>query len=97
MFYNGFAGDVYSSGIAVSEDLRNWGKYESNPIFTVTRPESWESRIVDHQFCLPFEDRYYVWYSGANDISQHVGLAFLAASPVTSEKVEIHKGKNGSA
>ena len=77
LFFNGFDGDVYSSAIATSDDLVQWMKYEGNPIFTVDRPNSWESLIVDHQFCMPVGDKYYIWYSAADDVSQHIGLAFL--------------------
>jgi predicted GH43/DUF377 family glycosyl hydrolase len=78
LFYNGFDGDIYSAGIAISRNLIQWRKFAENPIVTVDRPSSWESRIVDHQFCLPFDGKYYVWYSAANDVTQHIGLAFLA-------------------
>lgn len=77
LFYCGYSGDIYSSAIATSNDLSNWRKYDGNPIFTVDRPKSWESLIVDHQFCLPVGDKYYVWYSAADDITQSIGLAFL--------------------
>ena len=78
MFYNGYDGDIYSSAVAISDDLIRWEKYEGNPTFTVDRPSSWESVIVDHQFCMPFRGKYTIWYSAADDVTQHIGLAFLA-------------------
>ncbi len=79
LFYNGYDGDIYSSAIATSDDLFHWRKYDGNPIFTVDRPVSWESRIVDHQFCMPVDDKYHIWYSAADDVTQSIGLAFLVA------------------
>ena len=81
MFYTADHSDMdgYSGGIAVSSDLRNWTKYMGNPILSPSSA-GWDSWFVDHQFCMPFDGKYWVWYSGEDHgTNQYIGVGFLAA------------------
>lgn len=61
-------------GLAESEDLLNWRKYERNPIFKVGK-NWWDVRHVSR--CCVFKEKgiYYLYYAGHDGQRERIGLA----------------------
>lgn len=61
-------------GIAESEDLINWKKYEKNPVFR-TGTNRWEKRHVSRCCVYKREGNYYLYYAGHDGQRERIGLA----------------------
>jgi len=64
MWYTGYVGgdnDPKSLGYATSNDGINWLRYPKNPIFS--------QRWTEDMFVMKFEDKYYMYAEGKNDVA----------------------------
>lgn len=76
-YYSGWDGNVWRTGIAVSEDGINWTKKSDNPILDV-RNDSWDSAyIVANGSAVVFQNKVYYFYQGteADTKTSAIGLA----------------------
>ncbi|MEM1997522.1 MAG: hypothetical protein QW113_03760 [Candidatus Bathyarchaeia archaeon] len=79
LYYSGFGADGrIRVGLAFSEDLKSWTKYEGNPILDVGLPKSWESNGVAFPAVVKGASDYRMIYCGYGFNSMQFGLATSA-------------------
>lgn len=54
----------WHAGIAVSEDLVHWRKYEKNPVFSRGEQGTWDEGAIWFTTVEKIEGTYYMWYEG---------------------------------
>ncbi len=64
LFYSGFDGKKFSTGLAFSEDLLNWRRYQHNPIFRPGTQGSWDSHGAILLNFFRAGDLFYAFYEG---------------------------------
>jgi predicted GH43/DUF377 family glycosyl hydrolase len=75
MYYCGYNGSVWQSGVAFSTDGIQWQKYSGNPILTVV-PGTWESMATNDPKVFHDGTQFIMFYNGHRSLSQcEVGLA----------------------
>ncbi len=74
LYYTGYNGSVWQTGVATSPDGIKWTKYSGNPILTV-RPGTWESVTSNDPKVYFTGSQYVMLYSGFNGTNYEIGLA----------------------
>ena len=86
-----YAGDDQSQdqpksfGLAFSQDLENWSRYDSNPVFTRGEPGSWDDRAIWFGTPYIYQGRIFMLYEGCQKpISHeaprsHIGIAEMVS------------------
>lgn len=74
MYYTGYDGTRWQTGLATSPDGTNWTKYSGNPILEV-RPGTWESVTSNAPKVYFNGSSYIMMYSGFDGINYNIGLA----------------------
>lgn len=70
MFYNAKNKEqrwIEQTGVAFSKDLKNWERYEKNPVLCVNK-ESWDERFVSDPYILKDGERWVNYYFGYGKI-----------------------------
>jgi predicted GH43/DUF377 family glycosyl hydrolase len=76
LYYSGFGVDgKIRIGLAFSEDLKSWVKYEGNPILDVDPLSSWESHGVAFPSVVKGTKEYRMIYCGYGPNSMQLGFA----------------------
>lgn len=75
-YYSGYNGEIWQTGLAVSNDGVNWEKYENNPILTIS-DQGWDSQyIAANGSAIVIDDMVYYYYQGSNEKGKaQIGLA----------------------
>lgn len=77
LFYNAKNQDkrwVEQTGVAFSTDLKEWSRYEHNPVLKVT-PDGWDSGFVSDPCVLQHNGEWVMYYFGYNYKQAQEGLA----------------------
>jgi predicted GH43/DUF377 family glycosyl hydrolase len=75
MYYCGYNGSTWQTGVATSQDAINWTKYSGNPVLTV-RPGTWEDIGANGAAVLYDGTQFLMFYTGHVSLTQaEVGLA----------------------
>lgn len=75
MYYDGYNGSIWQTGLATSVDGINWTKYAGNPILTV-RPGTWESIGCNAPKVFHDGNQFVMFYTGHYSLTQaEIGLA----------------------
>ncbi len=83
-----FLDDPCHFGLATSEDLIHWKKYDANPIFSTSAdPAAWDCTSIWYGTTEYLNGKYWMWYEACNQFRSHdipdflsvVGLAVLDA------------------
>jgi len=78
LYYDGYNGSVWQTGVATSFDGKTWIKYPGNPILTV-RPGTWEPMGCNDPKVFHDGTQFVMFYTGHYSLQQaEVGLAFSA-------------------
>ena len=74
LYYTGFNGTLYKSGLATSHDGIAWTRHDGNPILT---PESdtWESVSSNCPRVMVRDGIFYMFYAGFDGTTRQIGLA----------------------
>lgn len=65
---------IEQTGVAFSEDLKTWRRYEQNPVLRVT-PDAWDSGFVSDPCVLEDNGRWVMYYFGFNYKQAQEGIA----------------------
>jgi predicted GH43/DUF377 family glycosyl hydrolase len=66
-YYSGYNGEIWSTGLATSDNGIHWMKYEMNPILTPSK-KGWDSYyIAANGSSIVHENEIYMFYQGANN------------------------------
>jgi predicted GH43/DUF377 family glycosyl hydrolase len=75
LYYDGYNGSIWQTGVATSSDGMNWTKYPGNPILTV-RPGTWEAMGCNSAKVFNNGNQFVMLYTGHVSLTQaEVGLA----------------------
>ena len=67
----------WSIGLAFSNDLKNWTKFEKNPIISYSQLEpSWEGHFIFDPTVYYGENKFQMLYAGYNEKTWNIGLSF---------------------
>lgn len=89
-YYSGWDGDVWRTGLAISEDGISWDKIENNPVLDI-RNDSWDSSyIAANGSAVVFQDKIYYFYHGINTDTETsaIGLAISDDAEKFEERTE---------
>jgi len=87
------------SGVATSRDLRQWTRYEKNPILRNGGPDSWDARFASNPFVVRHDRMWGMYYFGLDRRGAARELLALGRDPFHFEKVSevlIDRGAPGS-
>ncbi|MFA5863192.1 MAG: hypothetical protein WC975_00740 [Phycisphaerae bacterium] len=76
MFYAGSDGKKARSGLAFSDDLIHWRRYEKNPVIDVGPVGAWDSVTTLFGSVLKLDDGYLGAYEGEDGKRMQLGLAY---------------------
>jgi|TARA_B100000315_G_C14584387_1_gene592143 predicted GH43/DUF377 family glycosyl hydrolase len=77
MYYSGCPSKIWREeiGLAVSDNLITWQRYEHNPIIQVGKAGTWEGNHVSRCYVLKIDDKYHIYYAGHDGSGERIGLA----------------------
>jgi predicted GH43/DUF377 family glycosyl hydrolase len=87
------------SGVAISRDLKQWSRYEGNPILPNGGPESWDARFASNPFVVLHKNLWGMYYFGLDRRGVACELLALGRDPYHFEKVNeimIDRGAPGT-
>jgi predicted GH43/DUF377 family glycosyl hydrolase len=90
-FYMVYAGDDNSLddsrqfGLAVSNDLLTWEKYDHNPIFEKGSPGSWDDSNIWFGTTEKINNAYWMWYEGCNHRRGYADFVSVVGAAVLEE------------
>jgi predicted GH43/DUF377 family glycosyl hydrolase len=87
------------SGVAVSRDLKQWTRYEGNPILRNGGPDSWDARFASNPFVVRHKHVLGMYYFGLDTHGVARELLALSRDPYHFEKVNqiiIDRGAPGT-
>ena len=74
LYYTGFDGNLYKSGLATSHDGIAWIRHNGNPILT-PHSGTWESVSSNCPRVIVKGDIFYMFYAGFDGTTRQIGLA----------------------
>lgn len=76
-YYSGYDGEVWRTGLAISENGESWTKIENNPILDIRKDEWDNSYIAANGSAVCFKGKVYYFYHGTNaeNGKAEIGLA----------------------
>jgi predicted GH43/DUF377 family glycosyl hydrolase len=87
------------TGVATSRDLKQWTRYEGNPILRNGGPDSWDPRFASNPFVVRNKNVWAMYYYGLDRHGIARDLLALGRDPYHFEKVDeimIDRGAPGS-
>jgi predicted GH43/DUF377 family glycosyl hydrolase len=75
MYYSGFDGAGYRTGLATSLDGITWTKHASNPVLNLGAGGTWDDARAYAPNVLYRNNKWYMYYSGLDGVSLRIGLA----------------------
>ncbi|MCU4975457.1 hypothetical protein OB955_22465 [Halobacteria archaeon AArc-m2/3/4] len=75
-FYNAANGSVEKTGLATSEDLRSWDRYEDNPVVDTGPEGSFNEQFSSDPKVYWDEDHWVMFFFGVGRDGAHIMLAF---------------------
>jgi predicted GH43/DUF377 family glycosyl hydrolase len=87
------------SGVAISRDLKEWTRYEGNPILPNGGPDSWDARFASNPFVVQHKNLWGMYYFGLDHRGVARELLAMGRDPYHFEKVNeimIDRGAPGS-
>jgi predicted GH43/DUF377 family glycosyl hydrolase len=87
------------SGVATSRDLKQWTRYEDNPILRNGGPDSWDARFASNPFVVRHKNLWGMYYFGLDRRGVARELLALGRDPYHFEKVNeiiIDRGQPGT-
>ena len=77
LYYLGYDGTYWQTGLATSTDCISWVKHPSNPVLPHGNTGSWDERVVQASGLFTYQGTFYMFYAGTPfDLSRsYVGLA----------------------
>jgi predicted GH43/DUF377 family glycosyl hydrolase len=87
------------SGVAVSRDLKQWTRYEGNPLLPNGGPDSWDARFASNPFVVRNSNVWGMYYFGLDRRGVARELLALGRDPYHFEKVNeimIDRGAPGT-
>lgn len=75
-YYSGYDGNVWRTGLAISEDGVKWLKYDKNPVLDIS-PNAWDSTyIAANGSAIEFNNKVFYFYQGqSKEKKANIGLA----------------------
>lgn len=64
-------------GVVISNDLKNWTRYNNNPILSPGASDEWDGGLVAHSYIIKKDNLYYMFYDGSPEKQwqEEIGLA----------------------
>jgi predicted GH43/DUF377 family glycosyl hydrolase len=75
-FYNAANGNIEQLGMAISDDLLHWGRYENNPVIPVGPEGSYNERFSSDAKVFRDEDHWIAFFFGVGKGGAHIMAAF---------------------